>query len=629
MPVKDYHGRYLRKSLDSLLRQTSGRLRRDCAGRSVAIWLRRMYRPHVAATVLVGAGLAGCMGSESAEQRPRSGGARVQADRALRAREPALERPTLRTLGVRLPFTGDADGDASVAMRVRRLDARRWRRTLPLLRVDPAGETGHRGEPPAVGEFAGSALWLRPATSYEIELKVADPDGVRRRLLLRARTREVPRAPLQHRTRSVGSARELRTALRDARPGDIISLSGGVYRGTFAVRGSGTAQRPIVVRGAARNRTVLDGGGCAECNVLTVYGSFVQVERLTLRSAQRALKFQGNHAQGNVARRIRIRDTDLGIGIGPPQRDLYICDNDLQGRLRWPLTYADDGGGRASHKGIVVWGEGHVVCHNRIGGYSDALNVGSGDRADDFYGNEIRSSYDNAIEFDRADGNVRFFGNRVENTFAPLSAQPVFRGPAYYVRNVVLGTADEQLKFKALGDGADAIEPSGMLVYNNTFVSPYTALLLENSGGTAHNFRIENNIFFGPEPGTSPWWPDVVHWTGRIDDGVFDHNGYYPDGGFRLGGERFRSFAALRRSGRETHGVLLGRRTFARFPPLRDHRQPLTPRNAVLHHDSRAVDRGRVLPGVTDGYLGAASDLGALERGSRPPRYGPRSSAVR
>jgi len=39
---------------------------------------------------------------------------------------------------------------------------------------------------------------------------------------------------------------------------------------------------------------------------------------------------------------------------------------------------------------------------------------------------------------------------------------------------------------------------------------------------------------------------------------------------------------------------------------------------------SAAVDRGVVLPNVTDGFAGRAPDLGALEVGEAAPHYGPR-----
>ena len=43
-----------------------------------------------------------------------------------------------------------------------------------------------------------------------------------------------------------------------------------------------------------------------------------------------------------------------------------------------------------------------------------------------------------------------------------------------------------------------------------------------------------------------------------------------------------------------------------------------------LKPGSAAIDRGVVLPNVTDGFSGQAPDLGALEAGQPPPHYGPR-----
>ena len=43
-----------------------------------------------------------------------------------------------------------------------------------------------------------------------------------------------------------------------------------------------------------------------------------------------------------------------------------------------------------------------------------------------------------------------------------------------------------------------------------------------------------------------------------------------------------------------------------------------------LKAGSAAVDRGMALPTVTDGFMGRAPDLGALEVGQPLPHYGPR-----
>jgi hypothetical protein len=43
-----------------------------------------------------------------------------------------------------------------------------------------------------------------------------------------------------------------------------------------------------------------------------------------------------------------------------------------------------------------------------------------------------------------------------------------------------------------------------------------------------------------------------------------------------------------------------------------------------LKPGSAPVDKGKIIPNVTDGYTGSAPDLGALEVGMPVPRYGPR-----
>jgi hypothetical protein len=526
---------------------------------------------------------------------------------------PSLDRPTTVGLGVRLPVAGS--GGAAVSLRYRRAGTARWHAGPPLFRVHPEVVSGGA----AANEMASSAWGLRPGTRYVLRLRSGS-----RTWTLHARTRPVPRSlPAHPRRRLVRSAAALRSALGNARAGDVISLAPGVYRGSFSLQASGTRSRPIVVRGLSAARSVIDGGGCDDCNVLETYGSNVHVEHLTLRHGLRGFKTQGSGTTGLVVRRVRVLDTVLGIGVRARSFDSYICDNVLRGRLRWPLNYSSDGGAHSSDEGIVVWGAGHVACHNRISGYGDALNVGDGDRSDDLYGNDVRSSYDNAAELDFAQGNVRLWENRFENAYSPISTQPVNGGPAYIVRNVALNMVDEPLKFHANGSGSDAAEPSGMLVWNNTFVSPAAALLMQTPA-TAHWFELRNNLFLGPPPGVSRFWPSTVEWSGPVDHGSFDHDGYWPDGRFKLGGRRFASFAALRRGPFERHGTLLGRRTLAHVLPLRSFKRALGPRDPSLARGSRAVDRGVRLPGVTGGFAGRAPDLGALERGRRAPRYGPR-----
>ena len=547
---------------------------------------------------------------------------RARADDVLHPGEVNLDRPTLVALGVQLLISGDDNHDARVTVRYRVAGTPDWRDAMPLFRVHPESVVGRT----VPEQFAGSIFDLSPATTYEIELHATDADGpVDQTITVTGTTRPVPGDPQHPAPRTVSDAAGLAAALNAAQPGDVITIADGSYSPHFLITASGTPDDPIVIRGASEDGTILDGQGYTG-NVLDVYGSFVHVERLTLENANRGLRFQGAGTEGNVARRVHIRDVRLGIGSKPDQRDFYLCDNVVEGLLVWPHIYTDDGGVHADDDGIHVEGNGHVVCHNQVIGFGDALKVQqNGARADDFYGNEVLSAYDNGIELDTSEGNTRAFRNRFTNTYATISFQPVFGGPVYAIRNVVVNVANEQLKFHAEGTTPPE-EPSGMLVLHNTFVSPALALNLQTSA-TSHHFVVENNLFAGP----GPPGPRVVDWTGHIDDGTFDHDGWFPDGTFDFNsGGTWGSFAAMRAGGRfEPNGVLLATPIFASgLAAPGSYQVTMLPQDVTLASSSTAVDRGVIVPNVNDGFTGVAPDLGALELGCPLPLFGVRPEGV-
>ena len=64
----------------------------------------------------------------------------------------------------------------------------------------------------------------------------------------------------------------------------------------------------------------------------------------------------------------------------------------------------------------------------------------------------------------------------------------------------------------------------------------------------------------------------------------------------------------------------------AQDPVSRTTVYPLAGLDFRLRPGSAAIDRGMVIPNVTDEYTGVAPDLGALEYGKPVPVYGPRYS---
>jgi hypothetical protein len=537
------------------------------------------------------------------------------AQNALAISEVKIDRATTHTIGIQVLITGDANRNAAIAVTVR--DQGTTRTAPPLFRVLPETVTGRT----VPEQLAGTVFDVSPGMTYELELVATDPDGGGETRTVMASTRPVPADPMTPRPVAVATVAELRAALQAAQPGDVITLAAGTYAGAFAIAASGTPSQPIVLRGASQTDTILDGQACADCNVLEVSGSHIHVERLTIKNAIRGLRFLGNATTGNVASRLRIEDVMHGIGSGTAQTDFTICDNVIRGRLQWPLIYSDDAGAHADEQGIRVDGSGHVVCHNDISGFGDPMiNFAEGGRAYDFFGNDLHEIYGDGTELDRAEGNVRLFGNRFTNLFTAVSIQPAYGGPVYVLRNQVVNVADEQIKLKSVGG---TVEPSGVLVYHNTFVSPDIALNLQTPI-TQHNFVIANNLFVAPAAITTR----VVDWTAALDRGTFDGNGYFPDTGYwfgTIGSPRtFATLAEAQAAGIETSGRVLAAPLFASaFVAPATYTTALPPPDLALADTSNALEAALDLPGINSRRIGTA-DLGARERGCPPPHYGPR-----
>jgi hypothetical protein len=531
--------------------------------------------------------------------------------------EVRADRSTVHTAGIQVLTSDDDNRNATVSVRVRGSGQTQWTSAPSLFRVWP--ETVGVSVPE---QLAGSIFDLEPSTTYEVELHVVDPDGVDETMTVMVSTRAVPSDPAAPNHVAVSDASQLSAALSGAAAGDIIELAPGTYAGAFSINASGTAENPIVIRGADAAGVVLDGNDCTGCNVLEVYGSWVHVENLTIAHAIRGLRFQGEGATGNVVRHVIIEDVVHGIGSRPNQTDFYVCDNEIRGRLVWPWVYDGDAGSHWDDRGVDLNGDGHVVCHNLIEGFGDPiLNMQEGFRVFDVYGNDVRDCFD-GIEVDRGTGNVRVFRNRWVNVHSAISIQPIHGGPLYVVRNELINVVGEQIKMKATGG-----EPSGSIVVHNTFVSPSRSLNLQTPI-TGHNFSIENNLFVGPAELTSN---RTVEWTAGVNGGTFDHNGYYPDGGFWFGSvggtnRLYDSFAAAQASGEvETNGVLLAGSIFtADIVGAPDGMVPASAASLDLADGSNAIDAGHVLPGIGDAFTGAGPDLGARERGCGSPTYGPR-----
>lgn len=537
----------------------------------------------------------------------------------------ASDPPTPCCLGVYLPTTGDDNRNATATLRYRESGALEWRTGLRLLRVRPdqiskESPPGAFGLPVPAKQFAGSIFGLAPGVTYNVEVTVSDPDGGGGVQSLLLATATMPATdPLVPHTVAVSTAAGLASALASANPGDVINLAPGTYVGAFSMSRSGTAANPIVVRGANRDAVILNAAG--QATGVTLSGNYTRLENVTVQGSDWGARV--NNTNSVVIRGTRFTNVDKGIdGRYGSTRNLYICDNVLEGRRVWP----DFANSIEDVEGIVVTGQGHTICHNRLSGFGDALGLNQNtsliNAAIDFYGNDVLWTGDDGLELDYAHRNVRAFGNRVTNASMGISFQPVWGGPVYVFRNVLVNMARSPYKVNN--------DPTGFYILNNTSVRTLGIGLngsyawpsigyTQSDGAPAYaaNFEFRNNLLIGVSAPASV--------TTQLFDATIDSNGWSPDGAFVF----FDSWANLAdlisNSPYEVSGRIVESQPFVSPIVLgATYNTLIQPRNPLLKATSIAIDAGQPIPNVTDDYAGAAPDLGAWERDRPLPLYGVR-----
>ena len=603
-----------------------------------------------------------------------------------------IEHPTLLNLGFEWLIDGDENRNATVEVRFRQVGTAAWRPALPLLRI--GGERVFRERESMTYNvphgFAGSILNLEPATSYECEFTLRDPDGVtgQAQQKVTVATRTEPKSyaggrvlhvyPADHegpkqepsfiglKAAYYGEGRGDWTAVRmtKAQPGDTILIHAGLYRperfnyvdplsapftGSWSLSLKGTAEKPITIKGAGDGEAIFDGAG--NHKLFDVMASEHHIfDGLTFRNTEVAIFAGEKEVLGAVALTVRnCRFEDIGVGVwteNAGSRDFFISDNLFLGRedqmrlIGWNQLGSRAAGIYPSHLlrsffAVKVYGPGHVIAHNAIAYFHDAICISTYGPPDadperrassiDIYRNDIHLTNDDFIESDGGAHNIRVFENRgVNAAHNGYSSQPVFGGPVYFFRNLLYHVpAGDALKFSA--------SPSGMVIYHNTFITEQTAR------GPYSNTHFRNNLFIGRDTNRG-----VMTWANGTSNYSSDYDGFRPNRNVSkqynflapVDGKPgdWKSFATLadfqKAVGQEAHGIEVDLDIFENLtPPDPGQRYKIyhsMDLNFRLKANGKAVDAGVVLPTINDGFTGKAPDLGALEVGRPEPHYGPR-----
>ncbi len=522
--------------------------------------------------------------------------------------------PTLENVTVEWAFSGDANANATVGMRYRVQGSPSWSTGMPLRRVSGGSSNGFSWRT----RHSGSLFNLQPATTYEIELSLNDPDGGSTTRTVNVTTRAVP-TPMANAPVKNATPATLASVLAGAAPGDIIQLAAGSYAGINVER-DGAPGRPLVIRGTT---------GAVVNGELDIYNrNHVMLEGVTV---QGTIRFNGSNNISVVRCTVNavagVRNGD-GISTALRSENAYIADNVVTGTSTWAdASLGVNGNNRG--EGIQVTGPGHVIMNNRVSGFRDNISLLEDDEAVDQFSidilnNDLTFAADDAVEADFCFHNCRIMRNRITNVFVGLSSQPGLGGPTYFIRNSLYNVAHVAFK---LYRGSQ-----GDVLLHNTVVKGGDALAVYAETPVTSLYS-RNNLFIGGPGGTFGGYSNgsgnvIQLATLNNASADMDHDALgSTTGGFNgvLGASRFNSLAQLRSGSLEKNARQVDLSVFATPPTL-----PTAALTAYaipdlrLRPGSATEDAGVAIPNVNDGFRGAAPDAGAYEVGATLPLYGPR-----
>jgi hypothetical protein len=495
-------------------------------------------------------------------------------------------------------------------VRYRKAGARQWQEAMPLWfdgrppqEALPAGHSR---------QYRGSIVNLTPATEYEIELSL---EKTGQQTTLRVQTWS-ERFPVAETVEVIDSNAPL------------------------VIKRSGSAEGYVLYTGAGgRDVATIDvQNEHAQC--IEIRGSHVILRGLTLKNArEHGIRiFEGCHdivIEGcDISGWGRISEDGWGRNLDSA---VYSNAGDLErvivqrNRIHHPRGDSNNWrenrprpGKRESYHPEGAQGvyfsnsEGnHVIRYNTVWSdddhqYNDIFGAGSNfsvrgfpNRDSDIYGNLLSHCWDDAIESEGANCNVRIWGNYTTECFVSIACASTSIGPLYVWRNVsdVMRVAPGQWSGGFLKT-SDKVGGGRIFVFHNTILQP--ARIVDGSkisagaslglgwGGPLVNVTSRNNILRAKS----------VAIQDRAGDPPADYDYDLYTGALRTP-ERH-----------ESHGIK-GEPIHVEGIGLTNHRGRFE-----LMPASPGYDAGLRLPNFNDGYTSQGPDLGAHEAGTAAMEFG-------
>ncbi|MHC4119897.1 MAG: right-handed parallel beta-helix repeat-containing protein [Planctomycetota bacterium] len=505
--------------------------------------------------------------------------------------------PTFHCIGVYWS-PQDGSGDDVCQVHYRRVDSTEWKEAMALWYDD----RGVGGYPEG---YRGSIVNLDPGTAYEIKLELLNT-GTEEQLTAETWSEDFPIAK-------------------------TVYLPSWTTYHTLRITESGSPDGYILYKAPA-------GGGAIDVRHLedyciTVDASYIIIRGLDLKGAKKhGIRLYNCHdvviEECDISDWSTIEDDGWGNRGSAIFSDSRRLERIIVQRNKMHHPHSDtnswsenrDKYGSAHPRGpravcYVHSAGNHVIRYNEIYSdddhyFADCMTAGNNNfpnRDSDIYGNYVANCWDDGIEAEDDNCNVRIWGNFIEWTFVKIAVASTKVGPIYIWRNVAgVGQQDDIHPWNDVVRGGFLKTNNNgggkIYVFHNTLLQPEQPRGVQYPlgcgrglgwGGPMQNTMSRNNILHIHKPGAPSIKDRNYDPLGDYDYDLY--NGYidaYP--------------------GAEPNGI--------RDVPIYDRNNG--DGQFALDPFSPGYDAGVVIANFNDNYNGAAPDIGAHEAGSPPMEFG-------
>jgi hypothetical protein len=432
-------------------------------------------------------------------------------------------------ISVYSPFTSDDNGDNLATVRYRPSGSSDWIEvgSITVDRRETVVSDGTTIANPFKNQWRGSIVGLSANTEYEVEVTYYDDDGVSGTNpatdTITTRRGSVPLGTgTAYYVATTGSDsydgtedypfQTIQKAADKVKAGDTVYIKAGTYYEKVTITASGTAGNYITFLPYGDGDVVIDGQSTQEYGMaigvsgivgtgsgtqqgghyvrvsgleiinskyagINVGGDNVYVDNCEITNFNQDDDQNADHRTSGItvndwgAANMNIRNNTIVRNIGTPGFDAPMG-------IHIRNENADEGGGH-------IIADNQIACSNRqirdgIGGLPNFAYTGSLYRDSDIYDDYIEGVYDDAIESEGGNINVRIWGNTLKDPYTVgLGIGSTIIGPLYVFRNVVTGFGENEGAAIKMGH-----ESSGTTyLYHNTVYTTYLANGPSDSAG--------------------------------------------------------------------------------------------------------------------------------------------------